>query len=333
VSAPSFIETVRERAARRRRRIAFPESSDGRVLRAVTALSADGIVDPVMVLDSGAGRAPNSIPSHLEVIDPATDPRREEVMAHILTVRAHRGLSVADADALSRQALYFADHLVANREVDGCVAGCVLTTAEVLRAALWLVGSASGIRTVSSAFYMIATAFRSDATEVVTFTDCAVVTEPTSEQLADIAISAAADRRRIVGDAPCVAFLSYSTLGSGSGASVERVRAALSMLRERQPDLMADGEMQGDAALIPSVGEGKASGSLVAGRANVLVFPSLDAGNIAYKLVERMGHARAVGPVVQGLARPCNDLSRGASADDIMNVSAITALQAGAGGA
>lgn len=254
-------------------------------------------------------------------------------MAQLLAARAHRGLSAADAAALSRHALYFSDHLVAEGEVDGCVAGCVLTTAEVLRAAIWLVGPATGIRTVSSAFYMIASAFRSEAPEVVTFTDCAVVMDPTSEQLADIAISAAADRRRIVGDEPVIAFLSYSTLGSGSGDSVERVRAAVRRLREREPSLIADGEMQGDAALVQSVGEGKAPGSSVAGRANVLVFPSLDAGNIAYKLVERMGQARAVGPVVQGLARPCNDLSRGASADDIMNVAAITALQAAAGDA
>jgi phosphate acetyltransferase len=333
VSASSFVGGVRERAAKHRRQIAFPESGDPRVIRAVTALAADGIVDPVVVLDAGTSRNARAIPSHIEILDPVTDPRRERATEHLLAARARRGLSADGAAALAVHPLYFADHLVSQGELDGCVAGCVLTTAEVLRAALWLVGAAAGVRTVSSAFYMASPPFRSEEPEVLTFTDCAVVADPTSEQLADIAIAAARDRRRIVGDEPVVAFLSYSTMGSGAGASVERVSAAARILRQREPTLAADGEMQGDAALIPRVGQSKAPGSGVAGRANVLVFPSLDAGNIACKLVERIGHASAVGPIVQGLARPCNDLSRGASADDIMNVAAITALQAAAGDA
>ena len=328
----SFLQDVRARAAATRRRIVFPESSDGRTLEAVAALARDRIVDPVLVLDPARPETHRAVralaSSAIEVVDPTTDARAARTAAELFALRASKGLTEARASALAGLPRYFADGLVRRGEVDGCVAGATHTTAEVLRAALWLVGAAPGVRTVSSSFYMVTPPFRGTASaEVLTFTDCAVVPYPTASQIADIALAAAEDRRRIVGDAPLVALLSFSTRGSGAGPSVELMTMALTELRSRAPDLAVDGELQGDAALVPEVAMRKAPTGSLAGRANVLVFPSLDAGNIAYKLVQRLAGAHAVGPIIQGLRKPCSDLSRGAIADDIINVAAITALQ------
>ncbi len=325
----NFLASVRARAAASRRRVVFAESPDPRTIAAVRALAGERVAEPVLVLDPerpDTHRAARA--AGVETVDPASDPAAAEIAALLLARRGARGLTAAQAAPLARQPLYFADGLVALGRAHAAVAGASHTTADVVRAALWTIGPAPGVTTVSSAFYMVVPDFRGAGEEVLTFSDCAVVPEPTAEQLAEIAVAAARDRRRIVGDEPRVALLSYSTHATGAGASVDRVRAALAILRARGADFAVDGELQADAALIGDVAARKAPGSSVAGRANVLVFPSLDAGNTAYKLVERLARARAIGPIIQGLARPCSDLSRGASADDIMNVAAIAALQA-----
>ncbi|HEU5210000.1 MAG TPA: phosphate acetyltransferase [Longimicrobiales bacterium] len=330
----AFVDSIRLRARSGMRRIVFPEGDDARTLDAVARLVLGDLVRPVVLGEPEAVR--DAIASHgadaatVEVIDPATDPRRDQLAGVLHELRAHRGMTREDALERVRDPLMFGALLVRERQVHGSVAGASRTTADVLRAAIWCVGTAQGIRTVSSGFYMVVPPFRNGgAAEVLTFTDGSVVPEPTSEQLADIAAAAVAARRSIVGDAPRVAFLSFSTKGSAESESVDRVRAAVERFRALHPDVPADGELQVDAAVVPSIAERKAAGSPIRGDANVLVFPNLDAGNIGYKLVQRLAHAEAIGPILQGLARPCNDLSRGASAEDIVNVACITALQGG----
>ncbi len=310
----------------------FPEGTEPRVLQAVAEIQRAGLLEPVLiggaeVVCDGLSDAGVDV-GRVKVVDPAPEGPAARYVEALAGIRGNEGLAAIELGELTRAPLTRAGLMVRLGEVHGALAGAVYPTAEVVRAGLRLVGRDADIATVSSAFYMVVPPFRGPEQEVLTFTDAGVVPEPDSEQLAEIAFAAARARRAIVEDEPVVAFLSYSTRGSAEGPSIEKVRAALDRLRVLAPDLRADGELQADAALIASVATRKARGSASAGSANVLVFPDLDSANIAYKLVQRLAGAAALGPVVQGLARPWNDVSRGASAEDIVHVACITSLMA-----
>ena len=307
----SFLDDLRRRAGESPRRIVLPEGDDPRVRGAAEVLAAEGAVVPILL------GGPDGI-------DPAADPRLGQVAQYLRERKPDVVRDAVHALDMAADPLRFGAALVALGEADGCVAGASHTTADVIRAALWAIGTASGVDLVSSSFYMV---MGGGSGQVFTFTDCGVIPEPTPDQLARIALAAARDRPRIVGDTPQVAFLSYSTRGSAGGHAVTRVREAVDQFRALAPGIQADGELQVDAAIDSSIAERKAPGSPLAGRANVLVFPNLDAGNIAYKLVQRLADAVALGPILQGLTHPMSDLSRGATRDDIVQVACVVALQ------
>jgi phosphate acetyltransferase len=305
----TFRAALRARAAGRKARLIFPEAADPRVRQATRELERLAIAEPILLGINGN--------------QPASDPRLREVADFL---RKRRPQAVKDgrhALELASDPVRFAAAMVALGDADGCVAGASTTTADVVRAALWAIGAREGSSSVSSAMYLGLPDGR-----VLTYTDIGVVPTPTPRQLAESALAAAFDRTALVGDRPVVAFLSYSTHGSAGGDDVERVKAAVDLFREMAPGVTVDGELQLDAAIVPEVAARKSPGSPVAGAANVLVFPCLDAGNIGYKLTERLADASAAGPLLQGLARPMSDLSRGAEVDDIVDVAALVALQA-----
>jgi phosphate acetyltransferase len=307
----SFRQGLLSRAAKLGARVVLPEGEDPRVHEAADRLRKGKIAEPILLTEA-------SLAQH---------PLRERVSTYLATRSTKHE---------APPAFLFAAALVALGEAEACVAGASHPTGDTIRAALRAIGMAPGTTVVSSSFYMVTQqpGFWSKdppMPRVVTFTDCAVIPDPTPDQLVSIALSAARDRVKLVGDAPVVAFLSYSTKGSATGPKVYKMMEAARLFAEQHPEFQSDGELQGDAALVREVGVRKAPGSKVAGRANILVFPDLDAGNIGYKLVQRLGGAVALGPLLQGLARPMSDLSRGATPADIVEVSAMALLQGASG--
>ncbi len=321
----AILDRIRRQAQARPQRLLLPESEDPRILRAAERLVRErvasvGLVGAREATRNHARQAGVGL-SGIELVD-ATDPALIELTSRALATRRGDRLSAADREGLARDPLFQAAARVAAGQADAFVCGAVRTTADVLRASLWLVGLAPGGRTLSSFFLMVlGEAPRPE--RVLVFADCGVVPDPTPAQLAEIAGLAADHFAILTGEIPHVALLSFSTRGSAQHPRVDRVREAVALARAARPDLHLDGELQVDAALDPEVGRRKALGSVVAGHANVLIFPDLDSGNIGYKLVQRLGGARAYGPILMGLARPANDLSRGCSAEDVVGVATI----------
>ncbi len=326
-----FVQSLRMKAAEKGKTIVLPEALDERMLRAAGQIVDEGIA--AIILLGNAKTISEDLekfgiaPEKLTIIDPELSTYRMEFVRTYHEARKHKGLTENEAADIMLDPLFFGAMLVQKGMADGMVAGAVNATGNVLRAGFQIVGMADGTNIVSSCFVMVKPGWDFGENGMIVFGDCAVNPQPSAEQLASIAIDTATTAQALCGFEPRVAMLSFSTLGSGSGPDVDKVIEAVRLVKEKAPNLVVDGPLQLDAAIVPQVGASKAPESAVAGRANVIIFPDLDAGNIGYKLVQRLAGAEAVGPILQGMAKGVNDLSRGCNEGDIINVVAITALQ------
>jgi phosphate acetyltransferase len=326
----NFADELLVRAKKLNKKVVLPETEDERTLQAAARLVREQICRVVLVgvpdeIHATARKCGADL-AGCEILSPLDEKTSAPLAEKLYQYRKEKGLTQDAARQLIKDYLYFATLLLKEGLVDGYVAGATHTTGDNLRPGLQIVKAAPGLKTVSSFFIMVHPDPKWGEKGVMIYSDCGMVEMPTAEQLADIAIASARSWKQLVGTEPRVAMLSYSTKGSAKSADTEKVLKALDLARQTDPKLCVDGEMQFDAALIPSIGERKAKGSPVAGKANVFIFPDLDAGNIAYKITERLGGAQALGPLVQGMAKPAHDLSRGCSSDDIVKVAAISAI-------
>jgi phosphate acetyltransferase len=328
-----LLDRIKINARQHNKRIVLPEGTEERTLKAADIIIGDNIAHIILLgnpetISSEAKRLDLQNIERATIIDPSAHARKQVYIDMMVELRKHKGLSRNDAERLIEDPLYLATLMIKAGDADGEVAGAMNSTGDVLRPAFQYVKTSPGISVVSGAFIMILKDKEFGEDGLLVFADCAVHPDPSESELAEIAVATAATTRAIAGFEPRIAMLSFSTKGSAKHPMVDKVVNATRIAREMAPELQIDGDLQADAAIIEKIGQSKAPGSSIAGKANVLIFPNLECGNIAYKLVQRLASAEAIGPILQGMAAPINDLSRGCSVSDIVNLVAITANQA-----